>query len=366
MMRTLPWEAIVIGAGFAGASTAWWLRRRGLERILILEKEAAPGRRASGQNAGIARLAVSDGATARLTSRGGAFLRNPPDGFSEEPLFEPTGGILLCGMAEGLEEIRLASEPAGIRLTALDRRGVLDLIPFLEDSPFRAAYHCPDDGLVDIHAYLGAFLRGSSLRVKEEVRAFEKKGDRIHQVVTDKGTYETERVVLAGGSYNGRMGGMAGGVPIPMTPRRRHLVFSGPLEWIPKNLPYAWFQSPEAYFKPESGGLLLSPCDEADVSPDSPHADPEATTWLYDRLGEVFPSLQGIPIARTWAELRCFVPDRRFVIGADPRISNLTWVAALGGHGMTSSAAVGELASALALGEPAPVDPAPYDPARFG
>ncbi len=170
MMRTLPWEAIVIGAGFAGASTAWWLRRRGLERILILEKEAAPGRRASGQNAGIARLAVSDGATARLTSRGGAFLRNPPDGFSEEPLFEPTGGILLCGMAEGLEEIRLASEPAGIRLTALDRRGVLDLIPFLEDSPFRAAYHCPDDGLVDIHAYLGAFLRGSSLRVKEEVR----------------------------------------------------------------------------------------------------------------------------------------------------------------------------------------------------
>jgi glycine/D-amino acid oxidase-like deaminating enzyme len=278
---------------------------------------------------------------------------------------ERSGGILLCGKSGGLERIREASEPAGVRMEPLDREGVSRRFPFLGDSPIRAAYHCPDDGLVDIHAYLGAFLRGIPLEVGSGVEAFEREGSRINRVVTTRGAYEARRVVLACGSYNALMGRLAGGVALPMVPRRRHLVFTGPLEWIPRGIPYAWFQSPEAYFKPESGGLLLSPCDEADASPDPPGADPEAPSWLYGRLKEVFPGLVGIPIARTWAELRCFVPDRRFAIGRDPRIENLTWVAALGGHGMTSAAAVGELASALVLEEKPPVDPAPYDPARF-
>ena len=40
-------DYIIIGAGFAGASTAYHLTRRGMTDILLLEQEAIPGLRRS-------------------------------------------------------------------------------------------------------------------------------------------------------------------------------------------------------------------------------------------------------------------------------------------------------------------------------
>jgi glycine/D-amino acid oxidase-like deaminating enzyme len=36
-------EYVIIGAGFAGAATAYHLSRRGIGNILLLEQEANPG-----------------------------------------------------------------------------------------------------------------------------------------------------------------------------------------------------------------------------------------------------------------------------------------------------------------------------------
>ncbi len=56
-------------------------------------------------------------------------------------------------------------------------------------------------------------------------------------------------------------------------------------------------------------------------------------------------------MARLWCGLRTFAPDRRFVLGPDPVRPGLFWVAGLGGHGMTSGLAVGQLAADLILGK---------------
>lgn len=132
-----------------------------------------------------------------------------------------------------------------------------------------------------------------------------------------------------------------------------------------QGIPFVWCLHPAVYFRVESGGLLLSSCDEAEWKPDPAPADPEAPAWLSRKLSAVFPHLSDLPVARVWAGLRTFSPDGGFVIGKDARLSNFLWMAALGGHGMTTSAGVGELASALLLGKTPPLDPAPYDPARF-
>ena len=57
--------------------------------------------------------------------------------------------------------------------------------------------------------------------------------------------------------------------------------------------------------------------------------------------------------------------DGRFIIGWDPKVENFFWVAGLGGHGMTTSAAVGELAADLLLGDRRKNSPA-FAPERFG
>jgi len=72
---------------------------------------------------------------------------------------------------------------------------------------------------------------------------------------------------------------------------------------------------------------------------------------LAEKLARAFPALASARVVSAWACLRTFARDERFVIGRDPELDGFVWVAALGGHGMTTSAAVGRLGAAAVLGE---------------
>ena len=57
-------------------------------------------------------------------------------------------------------------------------------------------------------------------------------------------------------------------------------------------------------------------------------------------------------------------PDRSFVIGRDAKIENFFWVGGLGGHGVTTGAAVGRLAAELLTGK-LDAPPTAFDPGRL-
>src|SRR3989338_9968700 len=86
MMRTM--SIVIIGAGFAGASCAWWLTRLGVRDVVVLEREEMPGLHASGLNAGMARSYEEDETIAPLAREGIDFILNPPEGFTDKPLIE--------------------------------------------------------------------------------------------------------------------------------------------------------------------------------------------------------------------------------------------------------------------------------------
>ncbi len=360
-------DVLIIGGGFAGAATAWWLKRRGVARVTLLEQEETAGVHASGRNAGIARQATENPATTLLAARSVSFIRHPPEGFAATPLFEGTGGFLMSCVEEDprLEDIRKHSLAGGVHTYFAERGEVLERMPALLESPFRQALCCPYDGFVDIHALLTAYLSPSEVLTGARVTGFRKEGSRLTAVETDRGEFSAEWFVDAAGAWASVVGLMAGAAPVRLTPKRRHLLHTGPLDWAVPSAPYVWCLHPAVYFRPESHGLLLSPCDETPSSPGTPASDPEVALLLADRLAGTFPHLANLPIARYWSELRTFSEDGGFVIGRDTRLENFLWVAGLAGHGMTTSAAVGELAAALLLDMVPPLDPAPYDPARF-
>ena len=57
---------------------------------------------------------------------------------------------------------------------------------------------------------------------------------------------------------------------------------------------------------------------------------------------------------RTWAGLRSFVADGDLVGGYDGRVPGFFWLAAQGGYGIQTSAAMGEGCAALVRGLPLP------------
>lgn len=348
---TLPARAsiVIAGAGFAGLSTAAALARRGIEPGLVLEREPMPGAHASGKNAAIARQLEFDPIVRVLAVTS---LRRIREMRVEEgrSIVDARGGLYL-GRAP--DRPKLAATIDAMRSLGVDaflwsREETVARFPCLESATFDCAAFSPTDGVIDIHGLLEAYLRearaaGWALVTRTSVEAIEAAGGRGLLVRTSRGDVEAAAVVDATGAWAGRLGREAH--PLPLQPVRRHLFVSDGSGGVPADAPLIWDLTAGYYLRPESGGLLLSPCDESPHPPAAPDTDPAALELLAAKLTAALPALSGLPIRNGWACLRTFAPDRRPVIGADPTRPGLFHVAGLGGFGVGTSWAVGELAA---------------------
>jgi len=128
--------------------------------------------------------------------------------------------------------------------------------------------------------------------------------------------------------------------------------------------PFVWHDDVDVYFRPDEGLLLMSPCDATPHPSADPEVDVAMEKVLFDKLRRAFPPLARSRIVTRWACLRTFTADEHFLIGRDPELRGFVWVAGLGGHGMTTSSAVGRLGAGAALGEASSESPL-FTPARF-
>lgn len=318
-------EVVVVGSGFAGAATAWHLRKAGVEDLVVLEREAMHGVHSSGRNACLVREHVRDLAWQPLTSEGAAFLK-------QETLagYDRTGSMLLgLGSADVSEHVPVA-----------EGRGLW----------------CPEDGIVDVAGLLQAYLRGQEVRYGCALRWWEDEGETL-RLETDRGPLRTRLLVNAAGAWAGDVG------KLPLTPLNRHVFVTEPMDVVAPTWPFVWDVVNGLYFRPESGGLLLSPCDERPAGPGDYREEEAELDHLADLVQEFQPGLGDLRIAHRWVGQRTFAGDRAPVIGFDARVKRLFHVAALGGHGVTTSFAVGRLARDLILGagEAEPL----WDPSRL-
>lgn len=357
---------IVVGGGFAGAATGWALAARGLGPGLILEQEFACGTHASGRNAGLARFFETDPIVGALARRSVPRIRRfEVDGM---PLMQRTGGLTLVGPdAPGSGAVECEDMVRhGIEATRLSFAQAVARFPFLASTRFDAAIWCPAEGVVDIHGLLGFYLAsaragGFGVHTNTRVESLLVEAGRVTGVETASGTVRADAVIDATGAWAGRLGGTP-----RLEPRRRHLFVSTSALGVPADAPLTWIEDAGLYFRPETGGLLLSPCDETVSAPGLPSVDPRAAELLAEKIGLHAPGFGDLEVRRSWACLRTFAPDRRPVIGPDPRVPGLFHVSGLGGIGMMCSAAIGELAATvIAGGRPDWIDPPAVAPARL-
>jgi D-arginine dehydrogenase len=349
-MSTRTADAVIVGAGFAGAATAYQLGRRGVREIVVLDQEARPGLHSSGRNAALGRQVIDDPEIRRLAIEGMRFVAQPPGDFPAQKYLKATGALIAASgaEAEALRATLRALGEADVAAEWITLATARELVPVIDGAPFEGAVYCRQDGIIDVAALLDGFLRssGAQVRLGRRVTAVETKSGRVTAVRTDHDErIETPTVVNAAGAWANVVASLAGLSPLSLRPYRRHVVVTGPLSWVDPTWPYVWDVTRQVYFRPEAPGLLLSPCDETDDAPGDATVDDSALALLAEKLSQAFPRLADLPIQRTWAGHRTLTQDGRFVIGADARLDGFFWCAGLGGHGVTTSAAVGRLAA---------------------
>jgi len=133
---------------------------------------------------------------------------------------------------------------------------------------------------------------------------------------------------------------------------------------IAPDLPFLWHSQTDVYFRPDAGGVLTSACDATPHPVAAPAVDPRAESDLRTKLAIAFPRYAAWAVEEARACLRTFSADERFLIGRDPELDGFFWVAALGGHGMSTSYGVGRLAADAVAGERSS-ELERFSPARF-
>ena len=354
-------QVIIVGGGIAGAATAWALAKAGMTDVLLLEKAEQPGVHATGRNAAILRTAIPNAHLQALALDSAAFYRNPPPGFSPQALVERVGLFLTAPSGAEAENLT----PWVSHGEEVDWEEVQAHHPYLQHQTARA-WHFADEGVLDVHAILHGFLHlaqaaGVEIRYRTKVTDLVVDDTQILGVEVANGganasspttTLLAESVVLAEGGWAGRLAQKHRTAAPSFQARRRHLLVSAVDHAIHPGGPVVWSLGPdEFYFRPESGGLLLSACDHVSVPAEEGEIlDRDVLSYIAEKALRWLPGLEDLAAAHAWAGMRTFPEHEGFHVGPDAKLHGLHWVAGLGGHGITCAPAVGRLAARLLLG----------------
>jgi D-arginine dehydrogenase len=368
------YEAIIIGCGIAGASAAYFLAERGMTDILIFERESQPGYHATGRSAAVLVEFDLVRPILQLKLLGGRFLRNPPSGFSVNPLLQQSGILILFQGSLWEQAIGMAADlrRSGVTVEVLDQEETILRMPVVSRENFDGALLLPEDGHIDVNELLWSYLRqargrGAQLRCNEEVVDITVEQGRCVGVMTRSGAYRSRWVIDAAGAWAGKIRELIGATPVQLTPYRRTIVtFKSPDGLDVQGWPLVADLSHDLYFSPESAGLMASPMDQDPMPPCDVRPDELGVARTMDRLEKLTPRLAPRSIVHKWAGLRTFAPDQVMVVGEDPDVKGFFWLAGQGGAGIETSPAVGRIAADLiADGRTDLADATVYSPARF-
>ena len=362
-MRAMErYDFLVIGAGMAGASAAYWLAERG--RVVVLEQEDAAGYHSTGRSAAMYMETYGGPLTRGLTTAGRDFLAAPPSGFADSPLLGPQQ-VLYIGRADQLEALdRLYDEnsprvPSLARLDAAEALG--QPVPLREDYVAGGVLE-PESLEIDVAALHQGYLRGLRARggrllTEARVSALARNGDLWH-AETPVGAFAAPVVINAAGAWCDAVAALAGVAPIGLEPKRRTaFIFDGPADGGVDQWPMVHDIDDAFYLKPDAGRLLASPADETPSDPCDAYPEELDIAIGADRIMQAI-TLEIRHIRNKWAGLRNFVRDRQPVAGFDVAAEGFFWLAGQGGAGIMTAPALGAITAAVAAGEPVPEEAA--------
>ena len=347
-------DAVVVGGGIAGVSTAWALARRG-QQVGVVERESSLTAHSTGRSA--AQFLASYGGPLNrvLSAASRSFLETDADGLADTALLAPRNVLWVApaGFEQQLSARIAANQTTGTRCERLGAAEAVRLCAALDPAWLEAAVVEYGGFDIDVAALHQAFLRGaraagSTVLREHAVRSLARRhgcwrvdvGERILSCAT---------VVNAAGAWADEVARMAGVRPVGLQPYRR-TVFTFASRFESANWPLVVGADESFYFKPEGADqFLASPADEnpvpaSDVKPRE--IDVAAGIEAVNRAT----ILDVRSVRSTWAGLRTFAPDRAPVVGSDPDSEGFFWCAGQGGTGIQTSPAIAELTADLISG----------------
>ncbi|GAB0114880.1 NAD(P)/FAD-dependent oxidoreductase [Acidisoma sp. C75] len=412
-------DVVVIGGGIVGASTAYYLARRGLAVALI--EKGRIGAEQSCRNWGWCRQQNRDARELPLSTQSLALWDRLAGEIGEDVGFRRSGLLYLSqdeaeiarwaawrdfARSVGVRTDVLSAEEATARGAATGRR-------------WRGGVFSPTDGIADPSRAApviarGVMQAGGTVHQFCAARGIETEGGHASAVVTERGTIRTRTVVLAGGAWASSFCRNLG-LRFPQASVRSSILAVGPGA---EGLPDALHTKAVSITARQDGGYTLAISGRASLDPTSqglrfardfapmfrkrwrslrpgtlaglraghergrgwrldevtpmercrildPEPDQRLIAETHARALALLPALGKTSIQAAWAGYIDSTPDGVPAIGPMPGLPGLILAAGFSGHGFGIGPGAGHLVADLVTGSAPIVEARDYDPARL-
>jgi sarcosine oxidase subunit beta len=352
-------DAVVVGGGTIGAWCAWFLKRSGAGRVVLLESGTL-GKGASSRAAGMVRAQGGTETAVRLGMWTRDFYLSQRAELAIDSGFVAQGYCMPCftpGEVEAAHGRIAMQQGLGLDVRWIGPDEFDRLNPAVAPDRTLGSSYAPGDGYIDpprnVLAYTAALVTaGVEIHEGTAFIGLETAGSAVTGALTAAGTISTPRVVLTGGPQLAAVG-LAAGVRIPAGGARHQVVVTeAHPDLAAERLPMVFDVTAGIYWRPEEGGLLWGMSNPDEEPGEAGEFDEGYFALMRERVAELVPVTSRLGIRRSWAATIDYTPDHLPIIGpvvgADGPLDG-TVVATAGGHGMMWGPAVSRAAADLAL-----------------
>jgi 4-methylaminobutanoate oxidase (formaldehyde-forming) len=354
-------RVVVIGGGIIGCSVAYHLVDMGCTDVVLLERDQLT----SGTTWHAAGLMTTFGSGSEtilgIRKHSMELYMRLEEETGLATGFKPVGFIELAADEDRLEEYRRIAafnRLHGADIEELSPAEVGELFPLAKVDNIRAGFYAANDGRinpVDVTMAIakGARMKGARIIQNMPVRGVLTRNGTVTGVRTDEGEIRSEFVVNCAGMWARQLGEHSG-VTIPNQAAEHYYLITEEIDGMSANLPILEDPSVHAYFREETGGLMIG-LFEPDCAPWKVEGIPEDFSFGelppdWDRLTPFLErAMERIPISKDtgirnfFCGPESFTPDLGPVIGEAPELRNYFVAAGLNSVGIITGGGYGRL-----------------------
>ncbi len=336
-------EAVVVGAGINGLTTAYELARLGVRDVVVIEKSYI-GSGSTGRCGGGIRQQWTTEENIRLAQESVGMYENMSAELGYQVFFRQGGYLMVTEQDSDLPALRQAVELQNrchVPTTFLEPPECLKIVPDLNVSRLKGATFCPKDGTAYPFAVVWGYARachrlGVKIFIRTEVTGVTVEGGRIARVDTDRGSIATPILVNCAGPWSRNLAASLG-VNLPNRQERHEIMVSESLK--PFLDPMVISITNGIYFSQSMRGEIVGGIGD----PAEPHwnepgqFDTRSQLRFAVRfaraLTDLYPRAGNVRMMRQWAGMYDVTPDHRPILGGVPGLDGYYHICGFSGHG---------------------------------
>ncbi len=333
-------QVVIIGGGVIGCSIAYHLTKLGWKDVVLLERSQLTAG-TTWHAAGLVEAGgFYDGTKIEMAKYTRELYQQLESETGQSTGYNPVGYLeFACSPArlEGMRRIADFDRGFGVIVEEISPGEIKHKWPLVDTKDMIAGFFTPGDGRVNpidatIALAKGARMSGAQIIEEVEVTGIQQSNGRVSGVITDQGEIEAEYVVNCAGIWAHQIGKLSG-VNVPLQAAEHYYLITEPIDGIHADLPVLVDLDRYAYYREETGGVLLG------------LFEPVAEPWALDGIpkefsfGEIAPNwdrmlpyieaaMQRIPVLENAGihKLFCgpesFTPDLEPMMGPAPELDN--------------------------------------------